>query len=110
MAKCPACGRDVRTPSFLDLDGWSHLTCADCKTRLEMKPLRSAVFVPLMAPLFVLARRGRVFEVIAFAYMFATIIFLLLESLRPQVRVRTKPLPEPEIRLDIEGGSDQKPM
>jgi hypothetical protein len=36
-----------------------------------------------MAPLFLLARQGRVFEVIAFVFMFATIFFLLLESLRP---------------------------
>ena len=38
MAKCPACDHDVCTPFFFDLDGWSHLTCTQCKTRLEMKP------------------------------------------------------------------------
>jgi hypothetical protein len=103
MAKCPTCDCDVRTPSVLDLDGWAHLTCNQCKARLELKPPRSVVFGPLMAPLFVLAREGRVFEVIAFVFMFATISLLLLESFRPKVRLRTKPLPKPAIRLNIDG-------
>lgn len=84
MAKCPACDHDVRTPFFLDLDGWSHLTCTQCKAKLEMRPPRSAVLGPLMVPLFVLARQGRVLEVIAFVFMFATIFLLLLESVRPK--------------------------
>src|SRR5215469_11590168 len=106
MAKCPACDHDVRTPFFLDLDGWSHLTCTQCKARLEMKPPRFAVLGPLMAPLFVLARQGRVFEVIAFVFMFATIFLLLLESVRPKVRLRKKALPKPEIRLNINSPSN----
>ena len=71
-----------------------------------MKPPRSFVLAPLMAPLFVLARQGRVLEVIAFVYMFATIFLLLLESVRPKVQLRKKPLPEPTIRLNIDGPSD----
>jgi hypothetical protein len=59
-----------------------------------------------MAPLFVLARRGRVFEVIAFIFTFATIFLLLLESVRPKVRLRKKPLPKPTIRLNIDGPSN----
>src|SRR6266849_2205685 len=105
MAKCPACDYDVRTPSFLNLDGWSQLTCTQSKARLEMKPPRSFVLGPLMAPLFVLARRGRVLEVIAFAFMFVTFFLLLLESIRPKVRLRKRPLPTPTIRLDIDGPS-----
>jgi hypothetical protein len=101
MATCPVCEHDVRTPFFLDLEGWSHLTCTQCKTRLEMKPPRSAAFAPVMAPLFVLARRGHFFAVIAFIYMFTILFLLLLESVRPKLRVRTKPLPKPEIRLNI---------
>ena len=68
-----------------------------------MKPPRSVVLGPLMAPLFVLARRGRVFEVIAFAFMFLTIFLLLAESMRPKLRLRKRPLPKPEIRLNIDG-------
>lgn len=105
MAKCPACDHDVRTPFFLDLDGWSHLTCTQCKAKLEMRPPRSAVLGPLMVPLFVLARQGRVLEVIAFVFMFATIFLLLLESVRPKVRLRKKALPKPEIWLNINGSS-----
>jgi len=59
-----------------------------------------------MAPLFVLARRGRVFEVIAFIFKFVTIFLLLLESVRPKVRLRKKPLPKPTIRLNIDGPSN----
>ena len=105
MATCPACNDDVATPSFLNLDAWRHLTCPHCQTRLEMKPPRSLVFAPLVAPLFILAREGRVFEVIAFVFMFAMFFFLLLESVRPKVRLRTRPVPKPTIRLNIEGPS-----
>jgi hypothetical protein len=78
MATCPACNRDVVTPLFLNLDAWRWLVCPHCKARLEMKPPRSVVLGPLLTPLFVLARRGRVFEVIAFIFAFATIFLLLL--------------------------------
>jgi hypothetical protein len=59
-----------------------------------------------MAPLFVLGRQGRVFEVIAFAYMFATLFLLVLESAHPKVRLRIKPLPKPAIWLNIGGPSN----
>jgi hypothetical protein len=106
MATCPACNHDVHTPSFLDLDAWAHIVCSHCRARLEMKPARSVILGPLMAPLFVLARQGRVFEVIAFAFMFTTIFLLLLESVRPKVRLGKRPLPKPTIRLDIDGPSN----
>jgi hypothetical protein len=106
MAKCPACDHEVRTPFFLNLDAWSHLACPQCKARLEMRPPRSAAFGPLMVSLFVLARRGPVFEAIAFVFMFATISLLLLESVRPKLRLRKKPLPKPAIRLNIDRPAD----
>jgi len=106
MAKCPACDHDVRTPFFLNLDDWSHLACAHCKARLEMRPPRSFALGPLMPPLFVLARRGTIYEVIAYAFMFVTIFLVLFESLRPKLRLRKKPLPKPSIRLNIDGSSN----
>ncbi len=106
MAICPACNHEVATPFFLNLDGWRHLVCPHCKARLEMKPPRSVVLVALIAPLFVLARQGRAFEVIAFVFAFATIFLLLLESVRPQVQLRKRPLPKPAIRLNIDGPSN----
>ncbi len=106
MATCPACNHDVAAPSFLNLDAWRWLVCPHCKARLEMKAPRSFLLSPLMAPLFVLARQGRVFEVIAFAFMFATIFLLLLESVRPKVQLRKKPLPKPTIRLNIDDPSN----
>jgi hypothetical protein len=105
MATCPACNHDVATPFFLNLDAWRWLVCPYCKVRLEMKPPRSVVLGPLVAPLFLLARRGHVSEVIAFLFLFATILLLILESVRPKVQLRKKPLPKPTIRLDIDGPS-----
>jgi hypothetical protein len=106
MAKCPNCDHEVRTPFFLNLDGWRHLVCPHCKARLELKPPRSFVLGPLIAPLFVLARQGRVFTVLAFVFMFATIFLVLLESVRPKVQLRKRPLPKPSIRLNIDGPSN----
>jgi hypothetical protein len=68
-----------------------------------MKPPRSFLLGILVAPLFVLARFGRTQAIIAFVYLFVTIFLLLFESLRPKVRLRKKPLPEPSIRLNING-------
>jgi hypothetical protein len=106
MAKCPACNHEVATPFFLNLDAWRHLVCPHCQARLEMRPPRSAVFGPLMVSLFVVARQGRFFEVLRFAFAFATIFLLLLESVRPKVRLRTRPLPKPSTRLNIDGPSN----
>jgi uncharacterized protein YbaR (Trm112 family) len=106
MATCPACKHALATPSFLNLGAWRNLTCPYCKARLEMKSPRSVVLGPIMAPLFVLARQGRVFEVIAFAFMFVTMFLLLWESARPKVQLRKKPLPKPTIRLNIDGPSN----
>ena len=105
MATCPACSQDVATPFFLNLDAWRHLVCPHCQARLELKPPRSVVLGPLIAPLFVLARQGRIFEVIAFVFMFATIFLLLLECVRPKLRLRKRPLPLTTIRLNIDGPS-----
>lgn len=75
-----------------------------------MKPPRSVVLGPLIAPLFILARQGRVFEIFAFVFMFVTIFLLLVESLHPKVRLRKKPLPEASIRLNIDGSSVSAPV
>ena len=107
MAKCPICNYNVRTPCFLNLDAWAHLECSHCKSRLEMRPPRSGPFAPIMGPLFVLAREGRVFEFIAYAFSTAIIFFLLFETIRPEVRLRRKALPKPEIRLNINEPSNQ---
>ena len=106
MAICPTCKNEVTTPSFLNLSAWRNLVCPHCKARLEMKPPRSFVLGPLMAPLFVLARHSRVIEIIAFVYMFGSFFLILLESMRPKVQLRKKPLPEPSIRLNIDGPSN----
>lgn len=103
MPKCPACGNDIRAPFLLNLDGWTHLQCAHCKARLEMQPPRSFLLGPLMAPLFVLARQGRVFEVIAFGFAFVTIFLVLFESFRPKLRLRKRPLAKAVVQLKIDG-------
>src|SRR5712671_1619129 len=99
MAKCPSCAHDVHSPFFFDLDAWTHLACTQGKSRLEMKAPRSFLMAPLMAPLFVLARQGRAFEILAFAYSAVTIILVFWESFHPKVQLR----PQPEVRLNING-------
>ena len=106
MAECPACNHEVATPFFMNVDAWRHFVCHHCKARLEMKPPRFALFAPIMAPLFVLARQGRVFEVIAYVYAFAIMFLVFLESLRPKAQLRRKTPPKPEIRLNIDGPSN----
>src|SRR5215468_7241616 len=103
MATCPTCNHDVPTPFFLNLDGWRWLVCPHCQARLEMKSPRSVALGPLLVPLSVLARQGRVFEVIALMFTLAIIFLLLLECVRPKVQLRKKPLPKPTIRLNIDG-------
>ncbi|HET8922181.1 MAG TPA: hypothetical protein VFN26_04205 [Candidatus Acidoferrum sp.] len=108
MAKCPACGHDVRTPFFCDLDGWSHLACAHCKARLEVKPRLVAVwFFPVLLSLMGLARLGHTFAVVAEVLMVsAGVAGALLLVVRPQVRLRKTAQPKPNIRLNIDGPSN----
>lgn len=108
MAKCPACGHDVRTPFFYDLGGWSHLACLHCKARLELKPRLVAVwFFPVLLCLMRLARVGHIFAVLAEVLMVsAGVTGVLLLIVRPQVRLRKTALPKPEIRLNIDGSSN----
>ena len=108
MAKCPACGRDVRTPFFYDLDGWAHLACTHCKARLEMKPRLVGVwFFLIMLCLMRLARLGHIFAVVAEVLMVsAAVTSVLLLVVRPQVRLRKTTQPKPDIRLNIDGSSN----
>lgn len=106
MAKCPVCNNDLRTPSSLNLDAWAHLRCTNCQTRLKMAPLRFGVFAVLWAPLFLLARQSRLFESIAFAFMFVTMFLIVLESIHPRVLVREESPLKPEIRLNIDSPSE----
>ena len=103
MQKCPACGNGVQTPFFLNLDAWTYLRCSQCNSRLEMRPPRSFLLGPLMAPLFVLARQGRIFEWVAFVFAFTTIFLIVFECLKPKLRLRRKAPAKPEISLKIDG-------
>jgi len=105
MARCPACDHDVRTPVFFNLDSWSHLTCTQCKARLEMKPRPVAfLLLPVLAIASWLGRLGHISAVIAEVLVVSTtLILVLLLIVRPQVRLRKRALPKPAIRLNIDG-------
>jgi len=107
MAKCPACDHDIRTPFFFDLDGWSHLTCAQCKARLEMKPRPVAILLfPVVLIASWLGRLGHVYSIIAEVLVVsAAVILVLLLIVRPQMRFRIRALPKPAILLNIDGPS-----
>lgn len=96
MAKCPACGHDVRTPFFFNLDGWAHLSCALCNARLERKPRPVAVwFFPIMLSLSALSRLGHIYAVISEVLLIgATITFVLLLIVSPSLRLRKTALPK----------------
>ena len=106
MAKCPACEHDVVTPFFLSVDKWRWLACPHCAARLERKNPRyvvalSSFFLAVLA----LGRLGHRFAVIAEVLMAAIFVAILVEFMRPQLQLR-KPLPKPEIKLDINGPSN----
>ena len=107
MAKCPTCDHGVRTPSFLNLEGWRHLACPNCKARLELKPRPVGFFLlPVITSFSWLGRLGHTFAVIAeVLVVFAAVTLVLLMVVSPQVQVRRKPLPKPDIRLNINNPS-----
>src|SRR5713226_9763253 len=106
MAKCPVCEHDVTVPFFLNVDGWRWLACPHCAARLERKNPRSVVvLMPLWAGLIALGGRGHRFAVIAYVFMVAMIVVILLEFMRPRLQLR-KPLPKPEIELKIDDPSN----
>jgi DNA-directed RNA polymerase subunit RPC12/RpoP len=108
MAKCPICGRDVRTPFFLNLDAWSHLACPQCKARLELKPRPAGIFLlPILISLSGLRLFGHKYAVTAEILMVtAAFALVLLTVVRPKVRLRTKPTPKPEIHLNLNNPSN----
>lgn len=102
MSKCPRCQGDVRTPFFLDQQGWSGLTCPHCAARLRIKGLRSAALVPFMISLMALGTKGHLFMIAADIGMSIIVLLVILECMHPQLGFRKGP-PPPEIRLNLDG-------
>lgn len=106
MAKCPACSQEVATPFFLNVDAWRWLACPHCAARLERKNPRFVVALgPLLVAFIAFGGRSHRFAIIAEVLMVALFVAILLEFMRPQLQLR-KPLPKPEIKLDINGPSN----
>lgn len=108
MAKYPACNHEVRTPAFFNLDGWSHLACTQCNARLEMKPRPVAILLfPVVLIASWLGRLGHIYLIIAEVLLVSAMVALVLALIiRPQVRLRNRSLPKPDIRLNINGPSN----
>jgi len=87
---------------MFNLQGWAEFTCPQCRARLEAKAPRATVMGAVMPIFFVLGRQGRIFEGIAIALVAATLAAFIIEAMRPQLRFK-KPLPQPEIRLNLAG-------
>jgi hypothetical protein len=103
MAKCPVCSQEVATPFFLNVDAWRWLACPHCAARLERKNPRSLVALgPLLMVFIALGGRSHRFAVVAEVLLFAMFVVVLVEFMRPQLQLR-KPLPKPEITLNISG-------
>ena len=87
---------------MFNLQAWAEFVCPQCQARLEAKAPRSTMLGAVMPIFFVLGRQGRVFEGVAIAFVFAALTAFMIEAMRPQLRFK-KPLPEPEIRLNLAG-------
>ncbi len=105
MAKCPVCARDVATPFFLNADAWRWLVCPHCVARLERKNPRFAVtLMPFWIALIAVGGRGHRYAVVAEVLMAVIAAVIFVEFMRPELQLR-KPLPKPEITLNINGSS-----
>lgn len=106
MTRCPACNKEIETPFALNEDKWRWFVCPNCAVRLEKKKPRlvvamSGFFLALIA----LGRLGHRFAIVAEILMVVIIVVIFAELLRPQLQLR-KPLPKPEIELEIDDTSD----
>lgn len=105
MAKCPSCAQDCPTPFFLNADAWRWLACPHCAARLERKSPRYLVALSsLWVAIIALTRLFHRFPIVAYGFMAAIVILMLVELMRPQLQLR-KPPPKPEVRLNINGPS-----
>ncbi len=105
-AKCPACAQDIATPFFLNADAWRWLVCPHCAARLERKNPRFATsLMPLFIALIAVGGRGHRYAIVAEVLMAAIVVVIFAEFMRPHLQLR-KPLPKPEIRLNISGPSN----
>ena len=105
--KCPVCAQDLATPFFLNVDAWRWFVCPHCAARLERKKPRYALaFVPFFIVLTSMSGGwGHRFAVFAEVLMVVLIVVIFVELLYPQLQAR-KPLPKPEITLNINGSSN----
>jgi ABC-type Fe3+-siderophore transport system permease subunit len=77
--------------------------CPHCAARLERKNPRSLVALgPLLMVFIAFGGRSHRFAVVSEVLMVATFVGILVEFMRPQLQLR-KPLPKPEITLNISG-------
>ena len=60
--------------------------------------------MPFFIALIAVSGRGRRYAIVAELLMVAITVVILVEFMRPQLQVR-KPLPKPEITLNINGSS-----
>jgi hypothetical protein len=105
-AKCPVCTQEFATPFILNTDAWRWLTCPHCAARLERKPPRYVVaFMPFFIVLTAMGGRGHRFTTLAELLMVVIVVVIFVEFLHPQLQAR-KPLPKPEIKLDINNSSN----
>jgi hypothetical protein len=72
--------------------------------RLERKNPRYVALMPFFIALIAVSGRGHRYAIVAEVLMVAITVVILVEFMRPQLRVR-KPLPKPEITLNINGSS-----
>jgi len=87
---------------MFNLQGWAEFVCPHCGARLEAKTPRSTMLAVMMSFLFGLGLEGRIFEVVVIVFAITVFTVFLIEAAHPRLRFK-KPLPKPQIRLNIAG-------
>ena len=104
---CPHCGQLLSTPSLLDMKGWSSLACPACKKKLKLHyPRRSNSLLLFGIALTLLAQSrldprwlNLLLLAVGLIFSLSALVFLILESRRPKLRL--KALPRPEVVLNL---------
>ena len=105
-AKCPVCAQDIATPFVLNADAWRWLVCPHCAARLGRKTPRFAIsLMSLFIALIGFGGRGHRYAIVAEVLMAGIVVVIFVELMRPHLQLR-KPLPKPEITLNISGPSN----
>src|SRR5258708_952181 len=108
MAKCPKCGYDVATPSWLSMLAWRLLSCPNCKAGLALvrraPQLLSSILAVFWLFFFIVRPNAFLEGMILGGFLVAVLavgLFRLWEIRRPELKIRKRPKPEIALNLSL---------